>query len=277
MKRFERTGSCLLLLLALWMAAVSCVRAQTGTTPEAGRSAEKAAAANADFAFEVSTIKPTPPVTDGHTHIDYPEGGSFSTSNITLAALMQWAYEIPQKQILAGPGWMNSTRFDILAKSDAETDARLRSLSSDRSHELKRRMVQALLEDRFAMKLHREVRTLPAYDLVVAKDGSKLTISQANGKSIGVGRTHFTAQGLTMDLIAQQLSQIAGRIVVDRTGLAGRYDLKLQWTPDDVAAAEGSPPSLFTALEEQLGLRLKAAKEPVPVLVIDHVEPPSPN
>lgn len=263
-KRFGQSGCRWLVLGLVWMAAgFAC--------------AQSAVVADAGAAFEVATIKPTPPANDGHNHINYPEGGSFSTSNVTLASLMQWAYEIPKRQILDGPGWMDSTPFDIVAKSDAKTDALLRSLSSDRSNALKRRMVQALLEDRFGMKVHREVRTLPAYDLVVAKDGSKLQASKSDGKSIGTGRNHFNGWGLTTDIIAEQLSQIAGRIVVDRTGLDGRYDLKLQWTPDDAVATEGSPPSLFTAIEEQLGLRLKAAKEPVPVLVIDHIEQPSPN
>ena len=120
-------------------------------------------------------------------------------------------------------------------------------------------------------------RVLPAYDLVVAKDGSKLAESKASGKSFGGGRAYFHAEGLTTKLIAEQLSQIAGRVVVDRTGLDGRYDLKLKWTPDDAVATADSSPELFTAIEEQLGLQLKAAKEPVPVLVVDHIEPPSPN
>jgi uncharacterized protein (TIGR03435 family) len=248
------------------LSAMGCACAQTA-----------AAKTDAEPAFEAATIKPTPAVNDGHNHINYPEGGSFSTGNVTLLALMQWAYDLPQKQILDGPHWMESTPFDIQAKTDAQTDALLRSLPGDRSTALKRRMVQALLEDRFAMKLHREVRALPAYDLVVAKGGSKLKPSQANGMSIGSGRAHFNAQGLTTELIAEQLSEIAGRIVVDKTNLDGRYDLKLQWTPDDAVATEGSPPSLFTAIEEQLGLQLKASKEPVAVLVVDHIEAPSPN
>lgn len=252
-------------LLMLWMAVTGCACAQTTTE------------ANPDAAFEVATIKPAPVITDGHTHINYPEGGGFSSSNITLAALMQWAFDMPQKQILDGPRWMESEHWDMVAKSDAATDARLRSLSWDSSNEIKRRMVQALLEDRFSIKVHRETRVLPAYDLVVAKGGSKLAVSHADGKSIGMGRTHFNAQGLTMGLIAEQLSLIAGRIVVDKSGLEGRYDLKLLWTPDDAVPTPDSPPSLFTAIEEQLGLELKSAKEPVPVLVVDQVEPPSPN
>jgi uncharacterized protein (TIGR03435 family) len=252
------------LILGAWI-GVGCAVTQTG------------AAAGADPTFEVATIRTTNPVNDGHTHINYPEGGGFSAGNITLAALMQWAFDMPQKQILDGPAWMGSDRFDIQAKSDAATDARLRSLASDESKAMKRRMVQALLEDRFALKVHREVRTLAAYDLVVGKDGSKLQVSTSSGKSIGMGRDHFNGEGLTMEIIAEELSLVAGKIVVDKTGLDGRYDLKLKWTPDDAVVMEDSPPSLFTAIEEQLGLKLKAAKEPVAVIAVDHVEQPSAN
>jgi uncharacterized protein (TIGR03435 family) len=253
-------------LVAVWMAAVGCAGAQTA-----------GADTGSEAVFEAATIKPAGPSPDGHTHINYPEGGRWSAINITLLNLMQWAYDMPQKQILEGPSWMGSTHFDIQATTDGETDAMLRAMSPERDREVKRRMVQRLLEERFAMKLHRETRTLPAYDLAVAKGGSKLTASQSNGKSFNLWRTHFEAQGLTMELVAEQLSQIAGRVVVDKTNLDGRYDLKLQWTPDDAPATADSSPSLFTAIEEQLGLQLKAAKEPVAVLVIDHIEPPSPN
>ncbi|MBB5057389.1 uncharacterized protein (TIGR03435 family) [Granulicella aggregans] len=232
---------------------------------------------NADLAFEAATIKPAAPSPDGHTHINYPEGGRFSAINITLINLTGWAYDMPQKQILDGPSWMNSTRFDFQATTDSAADVMLRAMTSEQDRMVKRRMVQRLLEDRFSMKLHRETRVLPAYDLVVAKSGSKLTASQSNGKSYGGGRTYFHAEGLSMDLIAEQLSQITGRIVVDKTGLDGRYDFKLKWTPDDAPASEDSSPELFTAIEEQLGLQLKPAKEPVAVLVVDHVESSSPN
>jgi uncharacterized protein (TIGR03435 family) len=256
-------------LVVVWMAAVGYACAQTAVSGKAD--------ADPDAVFEAATVKPAAPSPDGHTHINYPEGGRFSAINITLLNLMEWAYDMPQKQILDGPSWMGSTRFDIQAATDAETDTMLRGLSSERDRVVKRRMVQRLLEDRFAMTLHRETRTLPAYDLVVAKGGSKLTASQSNGKSFNLWRTHFEAQGLTMELVAEQLSQIAGRVVVDKTNLEGRYDLKLQWTPDDAPATADSSPELFTAIEEQMGLQLKAAKEPVAVLVIDHIEPPSPN
>jgi len=225
-------------------------------------------------AFEVATIKPTGPSSDGHTHINYPPGDRFSASNITLLALMQWAYGMPERQILDGPPWLGSTRFDIQATADTD---QIKGLTGEQDRDLKRRMVQALLADRFQLKLHQETRTLPAYDLVVAKGGSKLQPSKANGRNFGVGRTHFNGEGLTMTLIAEELSLITGRVVVDKTNLADRYDLKLEWTADDAPATDNSAPSLFTAIQEQLGLKLEAAKEPIPVLVIDHIDLPTAN
>jgi uncharacterized protein (TIGR03435 family) len=226
-------------------------------------------------AFEVATIKPAAPSPDGHTHINYPPNNRFSATNITLLTLMQWAYGMPERQILEGPSWLSSTRFDIQAEADIGD--KMKSLTSEQGNELKRRMVQALLVDRFQLKLHTENRTLPAYDLVVAKGGTKLQPSQSNGKSFGIGRTHFEGQGLDMTSIAEDLSKITGRVVVDKTGLTGRYDFKLLWTADDAPPTDSEPPTLFTAIQEQLGLKLESAKEPVPVLVIDHVDQPSPN
>lgn len=225
--------------------------------------------------FEVATIKPAAPSLDGHTHINYPIGDRFSAANITLLALMQWAYNMPEKQILNGPSWLSSMRFDIQANSDLTDQAK--HLTSQQDRDIKRQMLQALFADRFHLKLHQETRTLPAYDLVLAKGGSKLQPSQSNGKSVSVGRTYFHGEGLTTYLIAEQLSHIAGRVVVDKTNLSGRYDPKLQWTSDDAPTTDSSAPSFFTAVQEQLGLKLEPAKEPVPILIIDHVDLPTPN
>jgi uncharacterized protein (TIGR03435 family) len=225
--------------------------------------------------FEVATIKPAAPSPDGHTHINYPPDDRFSAINVTLLNLMQWAYSMPEKQILDGPSWLGETRFDIQAKAD--NGDQFRNLPSSQGNDIKRQMVETLLADRFHLKLHQETRTLPAYDLVLAKGGSKLQPSESNGKSIGTGRSHFNGQGLTMTIIAEELSQITGRIVVDKTGLTGRYDPKLQWTPDDAASTEAEFPTLFTAIQEQLGLKLEPAKEAIPVLVIDHIDLPTPN
>lgn len=224
--------------------------------------------------FEVATIKPAAPSTDGHTHINYPSGDRFSASNITLIALMQWAYKMPARQIISGPSWLSSSRFDIQATIDAN---QIEHLDQQAQTELKQRMVQSLFADRFHMKIHQETRTMPAYDLVVAKDGTKLQPSHANGKSIGIGRSHFNGEGLPMTIIAEELSQIAGRAIVNKTGLSGYYDFKLQWAPDDATGSDSNLPSFFTALQEQLGLKLISTKEPIPVLVIDHLDQPTPN
>lgn len=154
-------------------------------------------------------------------------------------------------------------------------------------------MFQQLLADRFKLTVHWETRELPVYALVVAKNGPKLHASKepdgASGTSAGNGQ--FTAGGVTLAEMAgaltQELSQELGRVVVDRTGISGRYDVSLKWTPDNGEALSGgtggaaSPPdsglSIFTAIQEQLGLKLESTKGPVQVLVIDRVELPSEN
>jgi uncharacterized protein (TIGR03435 family) len=181
---------------------------------------------------------------------------------------------MPENQILDGPSWLSSTRFDIQAKADPD---QIKSRTSEQLRELKQQMLQTLFADRFHLKVHQETRVLPAYDLVVAKGGVKLQPSHSNGKSIGMGHAHFNGEGLTMDLIVERLSKIIGRVIVDKTNLTDRYDFKLQWTPDDASATDDSAPSFFTAIQEQLGLKLESAKEPVPVLVVDHIEQPTPN
>ena len=225
-------------------------------------------------AFEAATIKPAAPSSDGHTHINYPPDDRFSAFNITLPALMQWAYDVPQKQILDGPSWLSTTHFDIVAKVDP---GEIKTLTSEQIRDLKRRMLQGLFVDRFHLTLHQETRRLPAYDLVLAKGGAKLQPTQSKGKNIGFGNSHFNGEGLTTAMIAEGLSQIAGRVVVDKTNLTDRYDFKLQWTPDDATVTDDSAPSLFTAIQEQLGLKLESAKEPVPVLVIDGIDLPTPD
>ena len=247
----------LLKLLLLVLLATALAHAQTSTPT-----------------FEVATIRATGPSSDGHTHINYPPGDRFSATNITVLALMQWAYDMPEKQILEGPSWLASTRFDFQAKADSD---QIKGLTPEQDRDLKRRMVQALLAERFHLRVHRETRTLPAYDLVLAKGGSKLQLTKSNGKSIGTGRTHFNGEGLSMILIAEELSGITGRVVVDKTNLTDRYDFKLVWASDDAPATDNSGASLFTAIQEQLGLKLEPAKEAAPVLVIEHVEMPTPN
>lgn len=227
--------------------------------------------------FEVATIKPTPAVNDGRSHINYPQGGDFSTSNVTLMQLISWAFDVPPKRILNAPDWTGSQRIDIQAKTDAAADAKLRAMSNTDANTEKRRMVQVLLAERFGLKFHNETQTLSAFDLVV--DGqSKLTESAIkNNKKSDMGRTTFRGTGLPLDVIAEQLSRVAGKVVVDHTNLTGSYDVKLEWSPDDGSAPDSNAPGFFKAIQEQLGLKLVPAKEPLEVLVIDAVEQPTAN
>ena len=149
-------------------------------------------------------------------------------------------------------------------------------------------MLLPVLEERFNLKLYRhETREITVYELVVAKGGSKLKESApdtagTNGNPMrrsmllnGIG--HLESHGTSIDPLAHELSRALGRTVFDKTGLTGNYDYTLEWTPDDGPPTDTVGPSLFTAVQEQLGLKLEAQKEPVDVVVIDHIDKPSPN
>ncbi len=251
----------------------------------AGLSAHGSAqTAPAPKSFDVASIHVNNSETDGHHHIiNDPAESQFRTVNLALRDLIQFAYDLPKSQILGGPPWLDSTMFDIDAKSDPSVDAQLHALPTEQARHQKQLMVQALLADRFQFKAHQETRQLPIYALVVAKGGLKVKPSEANGTTIDSGRTHLHIAGSdnTVNILARELAQTLGRVVLNETGLSGRYDLSLRWTPDDVAAltyaSPDAPPGIFTAIQEQLGLKLESTKGPVPVLVIDSVEMPSAN
>ena len=233
--------------------------------------------------FDVVSIHLNKTATDGHHHIfNDPAESRFRVVNLPLRDLIQFAYGLPDSQILGGPGWLDSTMFDIDAKCDAAMDARLHGLPTEEARHQKQVMVQALLADRFQLRTHQETRLLPLYALVVAKGGARVKAAEVNGTTIDSGRTRLHVAGGedTMALLTRVLAQVLGRVVLNETGLRGRYDLNLRWTPDEDAARSTSPdapPGLFTAIQEQLGLKLDATKGPVPVLVIDGVEMPTAN
>ncbi len=232
--------------------------------------------------FEVASIHQNNTSADGHHHIYSAANDSqFRTINVSVKELLQLAYAIPETQILNAPAWVDSITFDIDAKAAPEVDATMHNLSSEQGRLWKRQLVQALLADRFQLKAHEETRQLPVYALVVAKNGPSFKSSEANGTTIDTGRSHIHVQGSdnTLALLARTLAESLGRVVMDHTGLTGRYDLTLRWTPDDAAstAPADAPPNIFTAIQEQLGLKLESTKGPVPVLVIDHVAMPSEN
>lgn len=238
-------------------------------------------------AFDVVSIHENNTATDGRHHIYNDAADSrFRTVNLSLKDLLQFAYDLPDSQILGGPSWLTTTMFDIDAKSGPAIDAQLHALPPAQARTRKRLMVQALIARRFQLAAHHETRQLPVYALVVARAGHKLKPSASTGTTLDASpsRLHIVGGDDTIALLARALAQILGRVVVNNTGLSGRYDLKLAWTPDDApnpvaagASDSNAPPGIFTALQQQLGLKLESTRGPVPILVLDHAEPPSPN
>ena len=258
------------IVAALFAIAILCVRGTAQTATEAPE-------------FDVASIHVNNAETDGHHHIiSDPSESHFRTVNLAFRDLIQFAYGVPDSQILGGPAWLDSVMFDIDAKSDPAVDAELHTLPTEEARHQKQLMVQALLADRFKLKVHQETRQLPVYALIVVKDGPKFKPSKIDGTTIDTSRTrlHIAGSDDTISIFARELAQILGRVVVNQTGLSGRYDLSLRWTPDDAASAPSSadvPPDIFTAIQEQLGLKLESTKGPVHMLVIDSVEKPSAN
>jgi len=231
-----------------------------------------AASLCAQTSFDTATIKPR------HGDITVSSdpmvrGRTVTGTAITLIDLCAWAYNLRYDQISGGPAWANSDHFDLQAKAEGEG-----ALASAQS----RQMLQALLADRFRLKAHFETYEADVYLLVVGKGGPKLAPRAAD--ATGGVVVHGTTKGLrmeasqgTMDQIARQLSHTAGRPVIDRTGITGLYQYKLEWWPANVVPpADIETPSMFVAVQE-LGLKLESAKGPVQKFVIDSAEKPAAN
>ncbi|MGD0797458.1 MAG: TIGR03435 family protein [Acidobacteriaceae bacterium] len=276
--------------------AVLLIPIATSPTPvpgQAGESPKPVADAlpssNAPPAFEVSSVKPNKSGSTG-SHSGF-SNDRFLATNLSLGSLIQYtAYDVPASRIVGGPSWLNSEMFDIDAKIDGPTLEHLNALDRVQARLEKHEIVQRLLADRFKLAVHWETREFPVYALVVSKNGPRLTATKHPDKGIDAdwGNGTLTAKQVSMQDLAQTLTQVLsrelGRDVIDKTGIAGRYDLTLKWTPDNGASAAASDdaqtpadagPSIFTAIQEQLGLKLESTKAPVKVLVIDHAEIPS--
>jgi uncharacterized protein (TIGR03435 family) len=334
--KLKRTVRCitagtaiLTVLVGLNNAPLGRAQSQAGTATQQTQAAEPTS-------FEVASIKPSDPAPNGQfmVRIGTSPGGRWTASGITVGMLIQQAYDVKDYQISGGPSWLNSERYDIVAKADTPNITR----------ELAKVLLQSLLKERFNLQFHRETKELPIYALVVGKNGHKLHVSEVQpaaqtdsqppdpskpvqaggvaggaggvaGGSVSVGpggkvidreaavksgsmmrmsRGQLSAQMTPVSAIAAMLAQQLGRPVIDKTEIKGYFDFDLKWTPDETQRGVGlggmAPPaddrslpadpsgaSIFTAVQEQLGLRLEATKGPVESLVIDHIEKASGN
>jgi uncharacterized protein (TIGR03435 family) len=205
---------------------------------------------------------------------------------VTLSKLIQYeAYGVPAPRIIGIPPSLSNAAFDVEAKFDPSIYPLAKSVAGGRDP-MQMQMVQQLLADRFKLTVYSEMRELPIYVLIVAKGGPKLSAAKdaIDGPYIMARKGYLEAQGVTtadlVNSLTRVLSNELGRIVVDRTNLTGSYDLILNWAPDTGSPnsePDTSAPSIFTAVQEQLGLKLESVKGPVPVLIVDHAEMPSPN
>lgn len=250
-----------------------------------------AALAQAPETFEVASIKLGDPLSPG-TSFRFEPGASLKVENASLEALVLYAYQLRDFQLSGATGWMKSERYTIQAKGTiAEGPADWRQMNDRQRAEngaLIRKRLQALLAERFQVAVHRETKEMPVYALVVAKGGHKLTPNASpdgSPQSSMSSRSMIKAQRGTVEALANGLANIVGRPVRDETGLKGYFDFKVEWTPDRAPAApdaaerppENAGPTLFTALQEQLGLKLESRKGPVEIVVIDRAERPSEN
>lgn len=216
-------------------------------------------------AFDVATVKPSPPPQGDFIQINLGTllNGTLTFDNASLSDCLKFAYGIVSDAQLAGPDWIESkdVRFDIVAKAPPNTPRAQIDL-----------MLQNLLAERLKVSVHRETREIPHLALVVGKNGPRLIEAKTSGPN-PARRGHIDASHMSMPMLASLLSRFERQPIIDDTGVKGEFEVKLDWAPDDaVRPDDRSGPSLFTAVREQLGLRLESRKGPLDVLVVDRAE-----
>jgi len=236
------------------------------------------AGAGESASFEVASVKPN---TSRISNALPPSlaNGSYSASNVALKSVIANAYDVRIFQIEGGPDWLTAERFDIIARGREGTPDRLRPA-----------MLRTLLAERFKLVAHLETREQQVYSLTVLRSDGRLgpqlkPAAPATGSSSGFpaasvanGTARINGSRVSMDTFAIMLtSSVFNQRVINRTGLSGEFELDLRFTPDSSTAAAPEFPSIFTAVQEQLGLKLQSERAPVPVLVIDSVQRPTPD
>jgi len=223
-------------------------------------------------AFEVASIKRNA-TGSMNANAARVAGDRYRAENVSLISLLRVAYAVQEFQIAGHPDWADVDRFDIEAKMEAGANSRDWPL-----------MLQRLLADRFKLAVHRESREGPIYTLVVAGNGPRLTAAEPSkranpGGDFSASPTQIIGTGVSMAEFAMRLSRSIGVTVVDGTGLNGAFDLKLTWPMDDrfVGRGASASPTMFTAIQEQLGLRLQPGRGPTAMLIVDRAERPLPD
>jgi uncharacterized protein (TIGR03435 family) len=220
--------------------------------------------------FDVISIRPNRSDSKASGSRRYQE--AWTANNVTVKAIITNAFQVLDFDITGAPQWIDSDRFNIDARFEADPE-----YISKEGLERHRERLQAMLTSRFQLKVHKETKELPAYALVLAKSGPKLTPSaKSDTYSVREVDGHYEAKGVDMDALARSLTVLLGRHVINQTGLEGHFDCVLDFQPEGAEAIPGRP-SLITAIQESLGLKLEPRKAPVEVLVIDCVEHPTAN
>jgi uncharacterized protein (TIGR03435 family) len=236
--------------------------------------------------YDVVTVRPNnqgPGSVRVSTNLDVYAG-----TNVSLVDLLNDAFNLKPGMLEGEPKWAESNRYDIHGKILDSDEATLKNLKP----EDRRRMVREILEDRFHLKFHTESKPLPVYELQAAKDGAKVQPIDAKDKgnafhdvspggtstNVHNGRGHMVAHYVALDSFCSSLSNQVSRPVINKTGMTGLFNIELNWSRDDAPVAEDDAsnfPPLFVAMEEQLGLKLVSAKDPVQIIVVDHVDLPA--
>ena len=287
----------LLTLAAIAVIALPLAFGLLHATPGHAQSQEAASPVIAPV-FESATIKPDNSSSDGppraRVMFSLMDGG-FSARGVTLQKLILMAYHLQDTQLSGGPDWLNTQKFDIDAKFDSASTEALRKQFPDPPKFDDQSALRGLLVSRFKVVTHTETKSLPAYELLIAADGPKLQESKTPQRMFHLGKNEFTSSGTPISLLADELSRRLGQTVIDKTGLKSNYTFTLHWKPDanaepDTArqftagtdqppatTTDSDAPSILSAIQEQLGLKLEPRTEPVRILVIDHAEAPSEN
>jgi uncharacterized protein (TIGR03435 family) len=282
---------------ALWAATQCPDKVTAASAGDTNTDSGRCVVPDQGFEYEVSSIKPHKD--DGHNFMSFNgTADGYRTTNITMKNLVLNAFSSGlQIQITGAPAWTDDVHYDVEAKSVPEVADAIKKLNRDDRAFVQRYMMQQVLKERMNFAAHVDTKEVPAYDLVVGKNGPKLKVSDPSAKDNGTmrmmqtdqGKSVITAKGLPMSQLARNLSGPAGKPVFDKTGLTGTYDVTLEYAREpnlsatvpgegpSVTPADPAGPSILSAVEEQLGLKLVPSRGPMQVVVIEHMDKPDAN